>query len=64
MILLEFKSYLTLISVCFLLNLTKDLDEDFAEVRFDDIVETTMSAFAEVLLNKRNMKVITYSSLN
>lgn len=44
-------------NMCFLLNLTKDLDEDFAEVRFDDIVETTMSAFAEVLLNKRNMKI-------
>jgi hypothetical protein len=45
------------ILVCFLLNLATDLDEDFAEVNINDLVETTISAFAELLLSKNKMKV-------
>lgn len=44
--------------VCFLLNLARDLDEDFASaVNFEDLVETTISAFAQLLLSKSKMKV-------
>jgi len=43
--------------VCFLLNLATDLDEDFAEVNINDLLETTVSAFAQLLLNKNKMKV-------
>jgi hypothetical protein len=43
--------------VCFLLNLATDLDEDFAEVNINDLVETTISAFAQLLLCKNKMKV-------
>jgi hypothetical protein len=43
--------------VCFLLNLATDLDEDFAEVNINDLVETTVSAFAQLLLSKNKMKV-------
>jgi hypothetical protein len=43
--------------VCFLLNLATDLDEDFAEVNINDLVETTISAFAQLLLSKNKMKV-------
>lgn len=46
-----------LILVCFLLNLAADLDEDFAEVNINDLVETTISAFAQLLLSKNKMKV-------
>lgn len=46
-----------LILVCFLLNLATDLDEDFAEVNINDLVETTISAFAQLLLCKNKMKV-------
>jgi hypothetical protein len=34
-----------------------DLDGDFAEVNMNDLVETTISAFAQLLLSKANMKV-------
>jgi hypothetical protein len=34
-----------------------DLDDDFAEVNMNDLVETTISAFAQLLLNKNKMKV-------
>ena len=44
-------------AVFFLLNLAKDLDEDFAEVTINDLVETTISVFAQLLLNKNQMKV-------
>ncbi len=43
--------------MCFLLNLATDLDEDFAEVNINDLVETTISAFAQLLLSKNKMKV-------
>jgi len=46
-----------LVLVCFLLNLATDLDEDFAEVNINDLVETTISAFAQLLLSKNKMKV-------
>lgn len=49
--------FFSLIVVCFLLNLARDLDEDFAEVNINDLVETTISAFAQILLSKNNMKV-------
>jgi hypothetical protein len=45
------------LSVCFLLNMATDLDEDFAEVNINDLVETTVSAFAQLLLSKNKMKV-------
>ena len=45
------------ILVCFLLNLARDLEEDFAEVNIHDLVETSVSAFAQLLLNKSKMKV-------
>ncbi|CAF3872232.1 unnamed protein product [Rotaria sp. Silwood2] len=44
-------------NMCFLLNLAKDLDEDFAEVNINDLVETTISAFAQLLLSKNKMKI-------
>jgi len=44
-------------NMCFLLNLATDLDEDFAEVNIDDLVETTISAFAKLLLSKNKMKI-------
>ncbi|CAF0988380.1 unnamed protein product [Adineta ricciae] len=44
-------------NMCFLLNLARDLDEDFAEISINDLVETTISAFAQLLLNKNKMKV-------
>ena len=34
-----------------------DLDGDFAEVNMNDLVETTISAFAQLLLSKAKMKV-------
>ncbi|CAF0893507.1 unnamed protein product [Didymodactylos carnosus] len=43
--------------VCFLLNLAADLDEDFAEVNINDLVDNTVSAFAQLLLNKNKMKM-------
>lgn len=43
--------------MCFLLNLATDLDEDFAEVNIHDLVDTTISAFAQLLLSKNKMKV-------
>ena len=43
--------------MCFLLNLTSDLDDDFAEMNMNDLVETTVSAFAQLLLSKNKMKV-------
>ncbi len=43
--------------MCFLLNLATDLDDDFAEVNINDLVETTISAFAQLLLSKNKMKV-------
>jgi hypothetical protein len=46
--------------VCFLLNLATDLDEDFAEMNINDLVETTISAFAKLLLSKNKMKVRDY----
>jgi hypothetical protein len=49
--------------VCFLLNLATDLDEDFAEVNINDLVESTISAFAQLLLSKNKMKV-RYSTLD
>ncbi|CAF4088826.1 unnamed protein product [Rotaria magnacalcarata] len=45
-------------NMCFLLNLATDLDEDFAEVNINDLVETTVSAFAQLLLSKNKMKLI------
>ena len=48
---------ISLVPVCFLLNLARDLDEDFAAVNIHDLVETTVSAFAQLLLNKSQMKV-------
>lgn len=45
------------ILVCFLLNLARDLEEDFAEVNIHDLVETSVSAFAQLLLSKSKMKV-------
>ncbi|CAF0830465.1 unnamed protein product [Adineta ricciae] len=45
-------------NMCFLLNLARDLDEDFAEISINDLVETTISAFAQLLLNKNKMKFI------
>ncbi|CAF3727785.1 unnamed protein product [Rotaria socialis] len=44
-------------NMCFLLNLATDLDEDFAEVNINDLVETTVSAFAQLLLSKNKMKI-------
>jgi hypothetical protein len=44
-------------NMCFLLNLATDLDEDFAEVNINDLVETTISAFAQLLLSKNKMKI-------
>jgi len=45
-------------NMCFLLNLARDLDEDFAAaVNIHDLVETTVSAFAQLLLNKNKMKI-------
>ncbi|CAF0756021.1 unnamed protein product [Rotaria sordida] len=44
-------------NMCFLLNLAKDLDEDFAEVNINDLVDTTISAFAQLLLSKNKMKI-------
>lgn len=44
-------------NMCFLLNLARDLDEDFAAVNIHDLVETTVSAFAQLLLNKSQMKI-------
>ncbi|UJR35924.1 hypothetical protein I4U23_028666 [Adineta vaga] len=44
-------------NMCFLLNLARDLDEDFAEVNISDLVETTISAFAQLLLSKNKMKI-------
>ena len=52
------------ILVCFLLNLARDLDEDFAEININDLVETTISAFAQLLLNKNKMKVSAFDSIN
>ena len=46
--------------MCFLINLAKDLDEDFAEISINDLVETTISAFGELLLNINKMKVRYY----
>jgi len=46
-------------NMCFLLNLATDLDEDFAEVNINDLVETTISAFAQILLSKNKMKIWT-----
>jgi hypothetical protein len=53
----NFLRYSLLSLVCFLLNLATDLDEDFAEVDINDLVETTISAFAQLLLSKNKMKV-------
>jgi len=44
-------------NMCFLLNLATDLDEDFAEVNINALVETTISAFAQLLLSKNKMKM-------
>ncbi|CAF1151083.1 unnamed protein product [Adineta steineri] len=44
-------------NMCFLLNLATDLDEDFAEVNINDLVDTTISAFAQLLLSKNKMKI-------
>jgi hypothetical protein len=44
-------------NMCFLLNMATDLDDDFAEVNMNDLVETTISAFAQLLLNKNKMKI-------
>jgi len=44
-------------NMCFLLNLATDLDEDFAEVNINDLVDTTISAFAKLLLDKNKMKM-------
>ena len=50
--------------MCFLLNLATDLDEDFAEVNINDLVETTISAFAQLLLNKNKMKHLHKEKIN
>jgi hypothetical protein len=41
-----------------------DLDDDFAEVNMNDLVETTISAFAQLLLSKNKMKVRYFISKN
>ena len=46
--------------MCFLINLAKDLDEDFAEININDLAETSISAFGELLLNRNKMKVRYY----